>query len=276
MAKATDDHAELISDVGRTGRDRGCRPDPRSPRRVRAGLAIGRTARRTFGSACLNMMNDLEKAGQEIREAIRLIASATYWLEDTNHFNAAHDDLHTFGSFAREHFPDDCALHWDGNTYSHICPVPIAHKRFGFSPEMVVKRHLCSLCGDDASECPHLPSQLYRVRGGPDFSPSGRCRVCMKDECDHDPNTRYLVTQVRIVDKIERMDGVAMLARTVQPNARLTAVPSILKTSRITLDQDSLLGCVCSAASALRDAAASLSRSHRLVMKKKSSHKSHG
>jgi hypothetical protein len=226
MTKASDNNDELISDVDVAPEeivDAG--PDPRPPHRVRNGLDIRRVARRKFGSACLSLINDREKARQEIREAIRTMASATYWLEDTEYFDVAHDDLHTFGRFAREHFPEDCEVHWDGKAYSHTCPVPIAHKRFGFSPEMIVKRHVCSLCGDDASECPHLPLQLYRVRGGCDYSPSGRCRVCIKEECEHDPNTTYLVTQVRIVEKIERMDGVAIVGRPVQPDARLTAVP---------------------------------------------------
>jgi hypothetical protein len=224
----TSDNDELISEVEvGPGEIVDAGRDTRPPHRIRTGLAIRRTARRTFGSACLNLINEPEGSRTDIREAIRLMASAMNWLEDTDDFDRAHNDLHAYGRFAREHFPEDCALRWDenDNTYSHICPVAVAHKRFGFSPEMVIKRHLCSLCGDDASECPHLPSQLYRVRGGPGSSPSGRCRVCIESVCDHDPETTYLVTQVRIVDKIERMDAVAMVARPVQPDARLSAVP---------------------------------------------------
>jgi hypothetical protein len=193
---------------------------------VREGARIRRRARRLFATACLNSINAREEARVQIREVLRVAASATYWLEDTNLIMNAHFDLHVMGRFAREEFSRDCRLHWTGSQYEQTCPVAIAHKRFGNSPEFIVRNKVCSLCGSDPADCPHVRDHLYRVRGGQADSPSGRCRVCANDKCDHDPAKTYLTNPTSIIIKIERLEALALVAKPRQPSARLTSLPA--------------------------------------------------
>ena len=58
------------------------------------------------------------------------------------------------------------------------CPVALAHNRIGMSIGGTAKR-LCSLCGDDLSECEHTPGTSYLVPGG--VSSLGWCRVCLQE-----------------------------------------------------------------------------------------------
>lgn len=57
------------------------------------------------------------------------------------------------GRYMREHLPKGYRLHWTGDRYEHRCPVAIVHKRFGFSPALREGHKICSLCGEDVSEC---------------------------------------------------------------------------------------------------------------------------
>lgn len=199
--------------------------DPRVPWPERHGLAKLKRALQLQGRAFVHRRGARDEARREIRDALREAASATYWLEDTKHLTNAHFVLHQIGRFAHSAFAEDCTLQWTGREYEHTCPVRIAHKRFGVSPEMVVLQVTCSLCGSDMSQCDHLHEHVYRVRGGAPGSPSGRCRVCTKTECDHGPATTYLATPTEIISKIEKVDGIAFVSRPVQPDARLGSLP---------------------------------------------------
>lgn len=199
--------------------------DPRPPYYIRQGLRVRRDARRLYGQALLNSLNADEEARRQIRQALALAAEATYWLEDTEYLLEAHRDLHVMGRTAREQFGEDCHLVWTGSGYEQRCPVAIAHKRFGNSPELIVSKKICSLCGDDASECRHIGYHLYAVRGGRVNSPTGRCRVCARETCDHTPEARYLTNPTSIISKIERIEAVAIVSKPRQPTARFVALP---------------------------------------------------
>lgn len=166
---------------------------------------------------------DAESAERLARDSLRLVSSAFNWLEDTELEDSVHEEIHMMGRSVRERFPDGCILAWTGAQYEHRCPVALSHKRFGFSPGMVVGKRVCSICGEDASECEHLRDRDYSVVGGP--GPSGRCPVCLQDSCDHSPSETYTVTPASIITEIIRVDHIAIVSRPVQPDARLSAVP---------------------------------------------------
>jgi hypothetical protein len=127
-----------------------------------------------------------EEAEHLARQALRA-AVETYWFaEGTALASAEHEYLHEIGRWTRETF--GCQLDREGAKYSTSCPVMLADKRVGFSVG-VVARVVCSICGENLSECSHRRSRLYWVRGGPtEFGP---CRVCRKRKCAHKPDQLY-------------------------------------------------------------------------------------
>lgn len=110
------------------------------------------------------------------------------------------------------------------------CPVALCHKRFGFSPGMIIAPHICSICGGDLSECEHLGDRFYQVRGGP--GPAGICPVCLLEHCEHSPEETYSVEPVSIIKEVLRLDEVSIVTRPVQPEARMEG---------ILLDRDGLI-----------------------------------
>lgn len=208
--------AGMIEDAGE---------DLREPRSARYGRYLLQAAEDRFVAAQRTNHTNHTAACSQVREAISLAASATYWLEGTSYLTNSHYRMDKMGKFAREECGEGCALRWDGNRYANACPIAIAHKRFGFSPNMIIRRMRCSLCGDDISECPHLRNHRYRVRGGAVHSPWGHCPICIQQECHHDPNSTYLVVPTAVIDKIERATEVSIVARPRQPDARLSEIP---------------------------------------------------
>lgn len=98
----------------------------------------------------------------------------------------------------------------------------IAHKRIGNSIGFTAQR-ICSLCGDDLSECPHLRGHAYWVRGGP--WENGPCRVCLSDmSCRHRADRLYRAGVVSII-KEAQLHEVSIVRRPAQPEARMTAIP---------------------------------------------------
>lgn len=200
-------------------------PDPRPPFNVREGLRRRARYRRAYGRAVLLRTVDPPESDRLVREALSIAASASYWLEGTEHFVRVHHDIHEMGRFAREHHPSGCRLHLGDEQYEHRCPVALSHKRFGFSPGLVIRRFACSLCGEDVADCPHRPGRLYRVRGGAAASRTGRCRVCNRADCDHSEVHSYLTTMSVTPDGPIEMQELSLVARPVQPDARLTSIP---------------------------------------------------
>jgi hypothetical protein len=128
--------------------------------------------------------------------------------------------MHTIGRWTRQHF--GCSVHFDGKEYKLRCPIAIAHKRLGFSIAFTAKR-ICSVCGQDLSECPPMPDRTYWVRGGP--GTSGRCPVCIAEECRHRHDRLYRASVVSIVNEVRRIRDVSMVRQPAVPEARLTEVP---------------------------------------------------
>lgn len=159
-------------------------------------------------------------AEQEARRAIAAAVTAFWWAEDSELEAAQHDLMHEIGRWTRQHF--GCSVHFDGERYAQRCPLDIAHKRMGFSVGYTAKP-VCSICGDDVSECPHLPQKLYWVRGG--SGPSGYCPVCMGEGgCRHDPDRLYPATPTRIVKELQIRE-VSLVSRPAGVTTRLTELP---------------------------------------------------
>ena len=159
-------------------------------------------------------------AEQRARQAIASAVRAFWWAEDSELEEAQHILMHEIGRWTRRRF--GCSIHFDGERYSQRCPLDIAHKRMGFSVGYTATL-ICSICGEDVSECSHLPDKVYWARGGP--GPSGYCPVCGKEEgCRHRHDHLYRVTITRIVTEMQLRE-ISLVPRPAGVTTRLTELP---------------------------------------------------
>jgi hypothetical protein len=119
------------------------------------------------------------------------------------------------GAWVRETF--GCQLTRSGTRYSQTCPVALAHNRIGMSIGGTARR-LCSLCGDDLSECEHIPGISYLVPGG--VSSLGWCRVCLQEACEHTPDQNHRVSVIGIIKEMDLVE-VSFVPKPAQPEARI-------------------------------------------------------
>jgi hypothetical protein len=157
-------------------------------------------------------------ADAEARKAIDAAVRAFWWAEDTELEAAQHELMHRIGRWTRREF--GCSVHFNGTQYERRCPIDIAHTKMGLSPGYTCIL-ICSICGGDLSECPHLRDRAYWVRGGP-FE-SHPCPVCMQPDCGHRPDRLYRVSVTANVTQI-RAHEVSFVRRPVQPEARIISL----------------------------------------------------
>lgn len=157
----------------------------------------------------------LDNAEKDARAALTLFARSLDWAEDTEEEDEAHRLMDQAGTWVRETF--GCQLTRSGTRYSQSCPVALAHNRIGMSIGGTAKR-LCSLCGEDLSECEHIPGTSYLVPGG--TSPLGWCRVCLQEACGHAPDQTHRVPVVGIIRKMDLVE-VSLVPKPAQPEARI-------------------------------------------------------
>ena len=87
----------------------------------------------------------------------------------------------------------------------------------GFSVGGKAKR-ICSLCGQDVSECEHDRRTAYMVPGG--HKDLGWCRVCiLKTDCGHSPTESYRVGVVAIITELE-LTEISLVSKPAHPEAR--------------------------------------------------------
>lgn len=196
---------------------------------IENGNAKRDQARMMFAEVASLTASDPAQAETVARQALAVAESAWYWLEDTEFDEIAHNELHEYGRYVREHFPGGCHLDWDGGSYQITCPVKKAHKRMGLSPTIVGKR-LCSICSQPVSECTHMPGRRYEVAGGP--NPLGYCLVCHRKDCDEHPagNTFRVRASVQVTDFT--ITEVSLVSRPVNPDARFISHPVDMKALR--------------------------------------------
>lgn len=127
------------------------------------GLSRLRAGSKALTQALLELEIDgrSERLHDKIRAIMPVLRSAMDWLEDTDHFDAAHQRLDSVGQLARQHFPSGCALAFRDGTYFQECPVALAHNRAGLSPGYIIRRAECSICGQDPSTCRHIKGRVY-------------------------------------------------------------------------------------------------------------------
>jgi hypothetical protein len=199
----------VAGDAGDVGRERMLA-------NVRSARA---SANRHFQSAQRLVGQASASAEREARLAIGAIVTAFWWAEDSDEEEAQHILMHKIGRWTRRRF--GCSVAFEDGRYLRRCPIDIAHKRFGFSVGYTATL-LCSICGDDVSECPHLRSKAYWVRGG--VGPSGYCPVCMGQACQHDQQRLYRVTVSQIVTNMKARE-VSLVSRPAGVTTRLTELP---------------------------------------------------
>ena len=97
---------------------------------------------------------------RQARNALSILRSAVDWLEDTEHFEHAHQVLDEAGRRVRLAF--GCYLTFDQERgYGRTCPVDLAHNRVGMSPTMILEKVECTICGADPEDCSHIGGQSY-------------------------------------------------------------------------------------------------------------------
>ena len=172
-------------------------------------------ANRHFAAAKHLIGHDRDNAEKEARKAIDSIVHAFWWAEDSEGEEAQHQLMHRIGRWTRKNF--NCQLSFSEGKYYRTCPLDIAHTRVGMSIGFIANR-LCSLCGEDLSECIHRLGRTYWVRGGPNAT--GQCPVCNKDSCRHSPDRLYRAQVISIV-KSGTIREVSLVRRPANPEARL-------------------------------------------------------
>lgn len=190
-------------------------------RRLERVNDIRRNAKRLYGKSVLLKQIGDKEAELAARKLLGVAASAFWNAEDTDLEVLAHEELDQYGKWVRSNFV--CHLSFEGGTYYQTCPVAIAHKRMGLSIGFTARVAICSICGEDMSECIHRADRLYEVPGG--AGPSGYCSVCGGSECqEHSPDEMFLVAPIRIVTEAD-LHEVSVVRKPAQPDARITKVP---------------------------------------------------
>lgn len=150
-------------------------------------------ARKAFKKARRLHLQQFDGAEAEGRSALATARSAMDWLEDTIHFDEAHDLLHEIGRFVRSTW--GCSVGQAGKGYWRDCPADLAHIRYGLSPGMVIGASECSICHQDPETCEHIKGREY------------------------DGETCY-----RIITEIREILEVSFVSRPAQPDARIERV----------------------------------------------------
>lgn len=182
------------------------------------------TALRQFGEAKRLVKiagGPAERSGAEAtaRHAIDQAVRAFWWAEDSDLEERQHELMHKIGRWTRSQF--GCQLEFDGTTYFETCPIQMAHRRMGMSAAFIGTR-ICTICGEDLSECEHVRGRSCWVRG--ERNSDGRCRVCCAADCEHRPDRLYRTSVGAIITNITEVREVSLVGRPAQPEARLTKI----------------------------------------------------
>lgn len=159
--------------------------------------------------------SSLERAETDARKALAFFARSLNWAEDTDQEEEAHRLMGEAGAWVRRTF--GCQLARSGTEYRQRCPVALAHNRIGMSIGGTAVR-ICSLCGEDFSECEHMPGTAYMVPGG--NSDLGWCRVCLQESCDHRSTQRYRVSVIAIIKHMD-VQEISLVPKPAHPEARV-------------------------------------------------------
>lgn len=179
------------------------------------------------------LTSENDDAESEARAALSEFASALNWAEGGPFEQAVHARMDQAGRWVRKRF--GCKIHRDGNEYFQRCPVALGHNRMGMSVGGL-SRTVCSICGEDFSECPHRPGVEYVVNGG--LGPLEWCRVCSEREgCEHLPDERYRARLIAIVVEMQ-LEEVSIVDSPAFRDARITSMSYTLDDLRQALGEE--------------------------------------
>lgn len=183
---------------------------------LQAGAAGLAGAKEALASAHDGDAEAVTSAERKARQALNSFAHALNWAEDGPRETEVHQRMDEAGRWVRSTF--GCVLDQNDRTYYISCPVRLGHTRIGMSVGGAARR-ICSLCGQDVSECEHDRGTAYWVPGGVDDL--GWCRVCRGEQCtDHSPDERYRVGVVSIIREMDLVE-VSYVSKPAQPDARI-------------------------------------------------------
>jgi hypothetical protein len=114
------------------------------------------------------------------RQALVRAVDAFNFLEHSPAHDMAHHHAHEIAAFVGGIF--GCEVPFEGGEYWDTCPISLMHRRWGLSVGFSAVR-LCSLCGEDLDECPHMIDTLYEVLVA--RASDGTCTACGQPVCDH-------------------------------------------------------------------------------------------
>lgn len=200
------------------GSDAGSSADLDEARLVRVIERYRTEALRRFAAAQDAYAKGSDDAAVLAEQALSSAVSGFWWAEQRPEEDAMHALLHEIGRWKRLNI--GCELSYDeAEGYQHTCLVAAAHRRMGFSIGFTGKR-ICSICDQDLSECPHIKSQSYWVRGG---QSSGQlCRVCLSEQCDHRSDRLYRARVISHVTEL-KIREVSIVSRPAGPECRILA-----------------------------------------------------
>lgn len=156
---------------------------------------------------------------REAREALDASVTAFNFLEDEDLADAAHQHVHTVGEFVGQFF--GCEAQYRDGRFWDVCPVTLMHLRIGMSPGFTGPR-LCSVCGQDFSECPHVPGLAVTVLAE---DRDGRCSACSRPwPCSqHLPGTGVDVVPHGVIPEMN-VHELSFVDRPREPRARIASL----------------------------------------------------
>ena len=154
------------------------------------------------------------------RRALAAAVDAFRDLEACDKGAAAHRRLHHLGQMVNGLFL--CTLRYDedARVWFERCPVDLSHTTLGASPGFTAD-HLCSLCGQDITACPHFMGVDYIVPAA--TTVDGLCNICGAETCSHRAGEHY-PARMRVVVANQSMHEASFVHSPREPRARATEI----------------------------------------------------
>lgn len=154
---------------------------------------------------------------REARAALDAAVTAFNFLEDEELADTAHQHAHAVGEFVGQMF--GCEARYRDGRFWDVCPLTLMHLRIGLSPGFTGPR-LCSVCGQDLSECPHVPGLSVTVVAE---NHDGHCSACGASwPCSqHVPGTAVDVVPHGVIAEMD-LHELSFVDRPRQPRARIS------------------------------------------------------
>jgi hypothetical protein len=149
-----------------------------------------------------------KEAEKILRTSLAKIREAVLW-EPTNESYRKH--LHVVGRSIHDRF--GCVIAFEKESYQIDCPVMLSHTKGGFSIGGPAKI-LCSICGDNFLDCPHVPGTQYDAVA---TKIMGICNICGAESCLHTQGNIYAGVSMRGIVTDLGLDHVAYVERPADP-----------------------------------------------------------